>query len=184
MSLKPSPIQSVPRETARVARAAFPSGNPYLTLRDALGPIFTGGRISGEVRVSEAIQRQTLIEYLQTIQTVFREVDDALVSVQKTRQELEAQGRRVTALKEYARFANIRFDEGQVSYIEVLDSERRLFEAELLYTQNQSNVYTSLVNTYKAMGGGWITEAEERANLVDFPDPEKARETTATNTAQ
>ncbi len=151
---------------------------------DALGPIFTGGRISGEVRVSEAIQRQTLITYLQTIQTVFREVDDALVSVQKTRQELEAQGRRVAALQEYARFANIRFDEGQVSYIEVLDSERRLFEAELQFTQNQSDVYTSLVSTYKAMGGGWITEAEERANQVDFPDPEKAGKSTATSTTQ
>lgn len=151
---------------------------------DALGPIFTGGRISGEVRVSEAIQRQLLITYLQTIQTVFREVDDALVSVQKTRQELEAQGRRVAALQEYARFANIRFDEGQVSYIEVLDSERRLFEAELLYTQNQSNVYTSLVSTYKAMGGGWINEAENQANTVDFPATEKDNKTSVMNTTQ
>ena len=125
------------------------------------GPVFTGGLISGQVRVTEAIQKQALETYLQTIQTAFREVDDALVSNQKTRAELEAQGRRVEALREYARFANLRYDEGQVSYIEVLDSERRLFEAELAYAQNQSDVYSALVNTYKAMGGGWIVEAEE-----------------------
>lgn len=161
--------------SSELSNLAQQSANFWGLGADALGPIFTGGRISGDVRVSEAIQRQTLIAYLQTIQTVFREVDDSLVSVQKTRQELEAQGRRVEALQEYARFANIRFDEGQVSYIEVLDSERRLFEAELLYTQNQSNVYTALVSTYKAMGGGWITEVEQVANTIDFPVDEKER---------
>jgi multidrug efflux system outer membrane protein len=139
---------------------------------DITGPIFTGGQISGQVRVSEAVQKQALNGYLQTIQTAFREVDDALVSNQKSREELEAQGRRVEALREYARFANIRYDEGQVSYIEVLDSERRLFEAQLAYAQNQSEVYIALVNTYKAMGGGWIVEAEEvtaaaQANTVN-----------------
>lgn len=159
--------------SAELSNLASQSANIWGLGADALGPIFSGGRISGQVRVSEAVQRQTLVGYLQTIQTVLREVDDALVSNQKSREELEAQGRRVAALLEYARFANLRFDEGQVSYIEVLDSERRLFEAELLYTQNQSDVYTSLVNTYKAMGGGWITDAEQLANNVDFPDQQK-----------
>jgi len=167
-----------------LSNLASQSANFWGLGADALGPIFTGGQLSGQVRVSEAIQRQTLIAYLQTIQTVFREVDDALVSVQKTRQELEAQGRRVAALQEYARFANIRFDEGQVSYIEVLDSERRLFEAELLYTQNQSDVYTSLVSTYKAMGGGWLTDAESIANSVDYQANERTKNDSGINPAQ
>ena len=133
-----------------------------------LGPIFTGGRVSGQVQATEAVQRQALFQYLQTIQTVFREVDDALVSTQKSREELAAQGRRVAALKDYARLAMLNYNEGQVSYIEVLDSERRLFDAELLYTQNQNDVYTSLVSIYKAMGGGWILNAENMANQVDY----------------
>ena len=133
-----------------------------------LGPIFTGGRVSGQVQATEAVQRQALFQYLQTIQTVFREVDDALVSTQKSREELAAQGRRVAALKDYARLAMLNYNEGQVSYIEVLDSERRLFDAELLYTQNQNDVYTSLVSIYKAMGGGWILNAENVANQVDY----------------
>jgi multidrug efflux system outer membrane protein len=145
------------------------------------GPVFTGGLVSGQVRVSEAVQKQALEGYLQTIQTAFREVDDALVSNQKSREELEAQARRVAALKEYAEFANIRYNEGQVSYIEVLDSERLLFEAELAYAQNQSAVYTALVNTYKAMGGGWVIEAEEVVKTAEQAQMQKTEETSSTN---
>jgi multidrug efflux system outer membrane protein len=141
---------------------------------DALGPIFTGGRISAQVRASEAVQRQVLVGYTQTVQTAFREVDDALISNVKRREELAAQGRRVAALQDYAHFAQIHYDEGQVSYIEVLDSERRLFDAELLHTQSMNDVYASLVSLYKAMGGGWIQQAESVANEIDYaPDDEK-----------
>jgi len=135
---------------------------------DALGPVFTGGRISSQVRASEAVQQQALVSYTQAVQTAFQEVDDALISSVKRREELAAQGRRVKALQDYSRFANIRYDEGQVSYIEVLDSERRLFDAELLHTESMNDVYASLVSLYKAMGGGWIQEAETVANETDY----------------
>jgi outer membrane protein, multidrug efflux system len=94
-------------------------------------------------------------------------VDDALVSSQKSHQELAAQGRRVDALRQYAHYANLRYNEGEVSYIEVLDAERRLFDAELTYTWNQGDIYTSLISTYKAMGGGWILQAEKVADTAD-----------------
>jgi len=135
----------------------------------ALGPIFTGGGVSGRVRASEAVQRQALVAYLQTVQTAFREVDDALVSVQKSREQLVAEGRRVAALAEYARLAKLRYDEGYASYIEVLDAQRLLFDAELQYVAVQGEIYASLVSTYKAMGGGWIIEAQRSADRVDFP---------------
>jgi multidrug efflux system outer membrane protein len=138
----------------------------------ALGPIFTGGGISGQVRASEAVQRQALVAYLQTVQTAFREVDDALVSVQKSREQLVAEGRRVAALAEYARLAKLRYDEGYASYIEVLDAQRFLFDAELQYVAVQGDVYASLVSTYKAMGGGWIIEAQRSADQIDFPPAE------------
>jgi len=141
---------------------------------DALGPIFTGGRISSQVRATEAVQRQALVGYAQTVQTAFQEVDDALISNVKRHEELIAQERRVAALEEYARYAQIRYDEGQVSYIEVLDSERRLFDAELLHAQSINDVYASYVILYKAMGGGWIEQAETVANETDYaPDEEK-----------
>ena len=143
---------------------------------DALGPIFTGGRISSQVRATEAVQRQALVGYAQTVQGAFREVDDALISSVKRREELAAQGRRVAALQDYARFAQLRYDEGQVSYIEVLDSERRLFDAELLHTQSRNDVYAAYVSLYKAMGGGWVEQAEATANETDYaPDEQQQK---------
>ena len=134
-----------------------------------LGPIFTGGRISGGVRAAEAVQRQALHDYLRTIQTAFREVDDALVQTQKYQEQLVVQGRQVDALRDSTRLARLRFDNGYTSYIEVLDAERSRFEAELNYVSTQNNVYGSLVNIYKAMGGGWVVEAERFADAADYP---------------
>jgi multidrug efflux system outer membrane protein len=148
------------------------SANVWSFGGSALGPIFTGGRISAEVRASEAVERQALTGYLQTVQGAFREVDDSLVSVQKAREELVVEGRRVAALADYARLAKLRYDEGYTSYIDVLDAQSKLFAAQLQYVSIQGDVYGSLVSTYKAMGGGWIIEAQDSADAVDFP-PEK-----------
>ena len=145
------------------------SANVWSVGGSALGPIFTGGRISAQVRASEAVQRQTLVGYMQSIQTAFREVDDALISVQKSREQLVAVGRRVEALDDYARLARLRYDEGYASYIEVLDAQRFLFDAELEYVAVQGDVYASLIGTYKAMGGGWVIEAQRDADETDFP---------------
>jgi multidrug efflux system outer membrane protein len=146
------------------------SANVWSIGGSGLGPIFTGGRISAQVRASEAVQRQTLVGYTQSIQTAFREVDDALISVQKSREQLVAVGRRVEALDDYARLARLRYDEGYASYIEVLDAQRFLFDAELEYVAVQGDVYASLIGTYKAMGGGWVIEAQRDADETDFPE--------------
>jgi multidrug efflux system outer membrane protein len=129
-----------------------------------LGPIFDGGRIEADIRATEAEQRQALIGYQLTIQTAFREVDDALIANRKAREIVTAQQRQLDALRDYARYAQLRFDEGQVSYIEVLDAERRLFDSELSDAVNRADVYVTLVNIYKAMGGGWVEQAEAMAD--------------------
>jgi len=123
-------------------------------------PIFTAGAIAGQVRAAEAIQQQALISYEQSIQTAFREVEDALIDQKKTREQIVAQGRQVDSLRNYARIARLRYDNGYTSYIEVLDAERSLFNAELSYAQTQGTLFLSLVNLYKATGGGWVVMAE------------------------
>lgn len=123
-------------------------------------PIFTGGGIAGQVQQAEAFQQQALLQYQKSIQVAFQEVEDGLVSFQKSRAQLEAQARQVKTLTRYARLARIRYDNGYTSYIDVLDAERSLFNAEVSYTQTQSSMYASLVNLYKAMGGGWVAEAD------------------------
>jgi len=124
-------------------------------------PIFTAGAIRGQVKSAEAFQRGLVIRYQQVIQTAFREVDDSLVDQKYTKDQLEAIGRQTAALREYARLAQIRFDEGYTSYLEVLDANRSLFNAELNYAQTKAILFRSFVNLYKAMGGGWVTEADQ-----------------------
>ncbi|HEV7834714.1 MAG TPA: efflux transporter outer membrane subunit [Caballeronia sp.] len=123
-------------------------------------PIFTAGAISGQVKQAEALQQQALFSYQKSIQVAFQEVADALVSLQKSRDQLVVQGRQVDALATYSRLARLRYEGGYTSYIEVLDAERSLFNAQLSYAQTQGTVFISSVNLYKAMGGGWVTEAE------------------------
>jgi len=129
-------------------------------------PIFTAGAIAGQVKAAEAVQQQLLIRYQQAIQGAFREVDDALVDQKRSREQLEAQGQQVGTLRQYARIARLRFDEGYTSYLEVLDAERSLFNAQLSYAQTQGTIFQSLVNVYKAMGGGWVVEADKMTGLV------------------
>jgi multidrug efflux system outer membrane protein len=88
----------------------------------------------------------------------------ALVSRAKSQQKLQAQANQVKALKNYARLARMRYDEGYTSFLEVLDAERSLFNVELSYTESQNALFRSLIDIYKAMGGGWVEAAEASAN--------------------
>lgn len=124
-------------------------------------PIFTAGGIAGQVQQAEAFQQQTLLIYQQAIQSAFRDVEDALIASTKSREQMASQGRQVDALSTYARFARLRYDNGYTDYIEVLDAERSLFDAELSYTRTRAQVFTSMINLYKATGGGWVGKADE-----------------------
>lgn len=123
-------------------------------------PIFTGGAIAGQVKSAEAVQQQSLLTYQQAVQTAFREVDDALVDQKRTREQLDALAQQVGSLRTYANLAWLRYENGYTSYLEVLDAESRLYNAELVHTNAQGTLFQSLVNLYKAMGGGWVTEAD------------------------
>jgi multidrug efflux system outer membrane protein len=124
-------------------------------------PIFTAGAIAGSVKAAEAVQKETLLRYRQVIQQAFREVEDGLIDQDKSREQLRVQGQQVEALQGYSRLAGLRYDNGYTSYIEVLDAERSLFNAELDYARTQSVLFHALVNLYKSMGGGWVLEAEK-----------------------
>ena len=124
-------------------------------------PVFTAGAVRGQVQQAEAVQQQALFNYERAIQLAFREVEDSLVAHQKTRQALEMQARELKTVGNYVRLARKRYDNGYTSYIEVLDAERNLFNVELAYAQTRSALYSSLVNLYKAMGGGWVASADD-----------------------
>ncbi len=124
-------------------------------------PLFTAGRIGGEVKAAEAAQQQAVYSYQQSIQNAFREVEDALIDRGKSYRRLEALSRQLKALRNYARLARMRYDEGYTGYLEVLDAERSLFNVELIYTAGQNTLFRSLISIYKSMGGGWVNQAEK-----------------------
>jgi outer membrane protein, multidrug efflux system len=129
-----------------------------------VAPIFTAGAIAGQVEQAEAQQQQALFSYQKAIQSAFSDVDSALIDHAKSRERLSALGQQVDALTTYARLARLRYEGGYTSYIEVLDSERTLFSAQLQYAQQQGLVLNALVNIYKAMGGGWVDVADQRTS--------------------
>jgi multidrug efflux system outer membrane protein len=127
------------------------------------GPIFTAGAVSAQVRQTEAARKAAELGYLAAIQSAFADVENALVARAKLVEQLAAETRLVAASKEYARLARLQFDGGVAPYITVLQAEQQLFPAELNEVQLRASLFIATVNIYKAMGGGWVAAAEERA---------------------
>ena len=134
----------------------------------ASAPIFTAGGIAGQVQQAEAFQQQALLTYQKAIQSSFSDVENALIASSKSREQMAFQARQVEALRTYAYYARLRYDNGYTSYIEVLDAERSLFDAELNYTRTRGTVFTSMIDLYKATGGGWVAEAD-KLTTTDAP---------------
>ena len=125
-----------------------------------IGPIFTFGAVSGQVAQAEASQKAALYNYRLSIQNAFADVENALVAASKLQEQLAAQRKLVAALSDYARLANLQYTGGYTSYTTVLQAEQSLFPAQLTLASVQASVYSSNVNIYKAMGGGWIVVAD------------------------
>ena len=126
-----------------------------------LQPIFTGGALTGQLQVAEAVQQQALLNYQQTIQNAFAEVDNSLIEGAKLREQLKDEAAQVKALQRTLDLATLRYRNGYSDYLIVVDAERNLYTAQLQHTQDQANLFIALVNLYKAMGGGWVNQAEQ-----------------------
>ena len=120
-----------------------------------LQPIFTGGKIRSNVRLTEAQQHETVLVYQQSIQQAFREVSDSLVGYRKNQEFRAQQELLAAAAQDSTRLANMRYQGGATSYLEVLDNDTRYFDAQLGLAQAQLNERLALVQLYNALGGGW-----------------------------
>ncbi len=125
------------------------------------GPIFAGGAISGQVRQTQAVRDAALAGYEGAVRSAFADADSALAARADLARQLEAQQRLVAAATEYARLARLQFDGGAAPYSTVLQAEQQLFPAALNLAQVRAALLVSAVNLYKAMGGGWVAEAEK-----------------------
>jgi multidrug efflux system outer membrane protein len=118
-------------------------------------PLFTAGRLKSGVKLAEAERDSAVIQYQKAIQTSFTEVSDALIAHQRTRESRLEQEKLVTALEDRKRLAYVRYRGGVDTQLNALDADRDLFQAQLALAQIRLSEQLSVVQLYKALGGGW-----------------------------
>jgi outer membrane protein, multidrug efflux system len=118
-------------------------------------PIFEGGRLRNNVRLSEAQKKEAVLVYQQTIQQAFREVSDSLVAYRKNQEFRKQQELLTNSAQDAAHLSDVRYQGGATSYLEVLTNQTNYFSAELNLAQARLNELLALVGLYKALGGGW-----------------------------
>ncbi len=121
-------------------------------------PLLNGSVLGFQQDAIEAQARQALAQYEKTVLTAFREVEDSLVAVRTARVQSEAQMQQVAALQSALKLAELRYKGGLANYLDVLVARRNLFEAELALTGTRRLHIVSVVQLYKALGGGWSPE--------------------------
>lgn len=119
------------------------------------GPLLNATSLGYQVTVAEARTKQASLQYEKAIVTAFREVEDALIATQKSREQRTAQEIQVTALRSAFELADLRYKGGRASYLDVLTAQRSLFDAELALARTRRTQLVSVVQLYKALGGGW-----------------------------
>jgi outer membrane protein, multidrug efflux system len=118
-------------------------------------PIFTGGRLKNNVALAKADQNLALIQYERSIQTAFREVSDALVQHEKLKDVRGRQETLVSTLQDRSRLSYVRYKGGVATLLDALDADRDLFDAEVRLSQLRRDELVSIVQLYRALGGGW-----------------------------
>lgn len=124
------------------------------------GPLFTFGAIYGQVVQAKAQKEAALINYLKTIQNAFSDVETTLNTHTMIAERLLAEERLVEASREYVRLATLQYKAGYVPYFVVIQAEQQFFPSELSWASTKADLFSSLVNIYQAMGGGWVIIAE------------------------
>jgi multidrug efflux system outer membrane protein len=142
-------------ESAQLTKLFTGSRNVWAFVPQVTQPIFTAGRIKASVRFTEAQREIFLINYERTIQNAFREVSDSLIAYRKVKEVRTQRELLVNALQDRSRLAYMRYNGGVSNLLEALDADRDLFDAELSLAQSRRDELLTVVQLYKALGGGW-----------------------------
>jgi multidrug efflux system outer membrane protein len=127
-----------------------------------LGPLFQFGKNKRRVENYRHLAEAARLNYEYTVIQAFKDVEDALITIQTLKQELIAQQARMKAALNAEMLSDERYSKGVTSYLEVLESQRQSFDAQLAYSSVRSDLLISYIDLYKALGGGWISEAEKQ----------------------
>jgi multidrug efflux system outer membrane protein len=134
-------------------------GEIYQLLGGVSIPLFTGGRLVNQTRVARARADPSRASYEQSVRGALREASAALGAVHTARDEVAAQSTQAQALRRALALAELRYRTGVASYVEVLDAQRSLFDAELALSRAQLQQLSGAVQLYKALGGSWESPA-------------------------
>jgi outer membrane protein, multidrug efflux system len=149
-----------------------------------LQPLLSSQSNLYQVDLANAQKRQALLQYQQSIQTAFQEVSDALIARQKYAELQVAQQAQVDAQRKADSIALARYRIGYASYFDVINADRDLFTAELALSAAHLNTMLSLVQLYRAVGGGWQTEEPDRSSRGGMPNPAGAAPDDSPGTAR
>jgi multidrug efflux system outer membrane protein len=149
-----------------ITTSAGVGGNEFSNLFDASGktifgigsltqPIFEGGKLRGQLKLSRETKEEMVLNYQKTIATAFRDVSNALIALNKQRVYREEQEKLVAAAQDATRLARLRYQGGATGYLEVLTTDSSLYSAELSLVNAQQGEAVTVVQLYSALGGGW-----------------------------
>jgi len=132
-----------------------PAGKTIYGIGSLTQPLFEGGKLRGQLQLSEATKQEMVLTYQKTIAGAFRDVSNALIALNKQRAYREQQEKLVNAAQDAVRLANIRYQGGSTAYLEVLTTSSNLYAAQLNLVSAQQGEALALVQLYSALGGGW-----------------------------
>ena len=142
-------------ESTSLSSLFNPSRSVWSFVPELTQPIFTGGRLKSNVRFTQAERDFFLTDYEKTVQNAFREVSDALIAHRKVKEVRTQRELLVQTLRDRVRLAYLRYNGGVSNLLEALDADRNLFDAELSLAQARRDELVTVVQLYKALGGGW-----------------------------
>jgi multidrug efflux system outer membrane protein len=131
------------------------SGKTIYGIGSLTQPIFEGGKLRGQVKLSRETQKEMVLHYQKAIASAFGDVSNALIAYNKQRVNREEQEKLVAAAADATRLARIRYEGGATAYLEVLTTDSSLYSAELNLVTAQQGEALTLVQLYGALGGGW-----------------------------
>jgi len=132
-----------------------PAGKTIYGLGTLAQPLFEGGKLRGQLQLSEQTKEEMVLTYQKTIAGAFRDVSNALIALKKQRAYREEQEKLVAAAQDAVRLARMRYQGGSTSYLEVLTTDSNLYAAQLNLVNAQQGEALTIVQLYSALGGGW-----------------------------
>jgi outer membrane protein, multidrug efflux system len=147
------------------------SGTQWGVIGGLVGPLFTGGQLTGQYHAAQAQWEQVRLAYLSIATQAFGEVSTALSAHEQLRHSLAEEARSVRAYQGWVRLANIRYDTGLANYFEVLEAKLNLYPAQQAEIQYDLGRKVALINLYMALGGGWKLSDTDWQNHSISPAP-------------